>query len=92
MEEKMKQIMADLSAGKITQAQAAEQCAALMKPAPPRKPLTMDISPTTGVLCLRGLQRWPISLYATQWQRLIEDIDVVKNFLVENKDKIKWER
>lgn len=93
MEEKMKQIMADMAAGKLTQEEAAKQCAALMKPAePPKKPLQLGISPTTGVVCLYGLQSRPVSLYANQWKRIVENIDTIKTFLEENKDKLKWER
>jgi len=50
------------------------------------KPLTLRVS-EKGALSVYGLGAWPVTLYSSQWDRLIEAIPKVKAFLVENKDK-----
>lgn len=36
---------------------------------------------TKGNVCVYGLQRWPVSLYASQWERLAELMPEVLEFI-----------
>ena len=42
----------------------------------------------TGALILYGLGRFPVTLYASQWERLIAFIPEVKAFIDANRDKM----
>lgn len=46
------------------------------------------ISEKTGAVCLYGLQRFPISLYANQWEKLKDLLPEVLRFIEENKDRV----
>lgn len=37
-------------------------------------------------------QRFPVTLYAPDWMVLIDHIEEVRQFIVENEDKLSWER
>jgi hypothetical protein len=41
-----------------------------------------------GALSAYGLGRFPVSLYAGQWERLLAVADQIKAFMAENKDKL----
>lgn len=41
-----------------------------MQSAPASK-LTVKVKPETGTICVYGLQRFPVSLYASQWRRVL---------------------
>jgi hypothetical protein len=41
-----------------------------------------------GALSLYGLQRFPISLYAAQWETLLANGDKIKAFIEANRDKL----
>lgn len=41
-----------------------------------------------GCCSVYGLQRWPISLYKTQWEALLGKVDDLKAFLADNADKL----
>ena len=41
-----------------------------------------------GGLSVYGLQRFPITLYAEQWERLIENIPQIKAFMLANSSKL----
>lgn len=45
-----------------------------------RAKLTMKVS-EKGALSIYGFGQWPVTLYASQWRRLIESIDDVVKFL-----------
>lgn len=45
-----------------------------------RTKLTMKVS-EKGALSIYGFGQWPVTLYASQWRRLIESIDDVVTFL-----------
>lgn len=45
-----------------------------------RAKLTMKVS-EKGALSIYGFGQWPVTLYASQWRRLIESIDDVVTFL-----------
>ncbi len=42
-----------------------------------------------GGVSVYGLGRFPVTLYYEQWTRLLEAADRLKEFLEENKDKLK---
>ncbi len=46
--------------------------------------LTMKVS-EKGAVSLYGMGRWPVTLYASQWDKLIENIDEVKAFVDANR-------
>ena len=54
-----------------------------------RKPgsLTMKVT-EKGAISLYGLQRFPVTLYASQWLRVIAAIEPLKAFIEANKDKL----
>ena len=43
-----------------------------------------DGSGTSGAVSLYGLGRFPITLYGTQWERLIAEVEHIKAFLITN--------
>ena len=49
-----------------------------------RAKLTMKVS-EKGALSIYGFGQWPVTLYASQWRRLIESIDDVTAFLETHK-------
>ena len=60
---------------------------ALLKRASSRT-LPMKIS-DKGALSIYGLGRWPVTLYKEQWNRLLEQADAIKAFIIANEDKLK---
>lgn len=40
--------------------------------AAPQSKLTVKVKPETGTICIYGLQRFPVSLYASQWRRVFD--------------------
>ena len=46
--------------------------------------LTLKVS-EKGACSVYGFGRWPVTLYASQWDKLIENIDEVKAFLEANR-------
>lgn len=49
----------------------------------PSQKLTIKVS-TKGAVSVFGLGRWPTTLYATQWQRLLADADRISAFIKAN--------
>jgi hypothetical protein len=45
-----------------------------------------------GGVSVYGLGRFPVTLYYEQWVRLLEVAPDLKNFLAENKDKLKMKQ
>jgi len=41
-----------------------------------------------GNVCLYGLGRFPTSLYASQWERLLDHADAIRAFMDENRAKL----
>ena len=41
-----------------------------------------------GAISVFGLQRFPVTLYASQWERIIAMADEIKAFIRENKAKL----
>jgi hypothetical protein len=42
-----------------------------------------------GAVSVYGLGRFPVTLYYEQWTRLLERADDLREFLAQNKDKLK---
>ena len=47
------------------------------------RPLSLKVS-EKGAVSLYGMGKFPVTLYATQWQRVIDHIDQIKDFIVDN--------
>lgn len=41
-----------------------------------------------GALCVYGLGRFPVTLYASQWERLLDQADAIRAFAKANADKL----
>jgi hypothetical protein len=41
-----------------------------------------------GAVSLYGLGRWPVTLYASQWEKLLAKADQIRQFIADNKDKL----
>jgi hypothetical protein len=42
-----------------------------------------------GAISVYGLGRFPVTLYQEQWNKLLSMADEIKQFIAENKDKLK---
>ena len=73
----------DIVAQLMAQLAAAKEENAELK-AKKVKPFTMKVSEKTGALCVYGLQRFPVTLYANQWQRIFEHVPAMKEFIADN--------
>jgi hypothetical protein len=51
------------------------------------KPLTFKVSPK-GAVSVYGLQRFPVTLYVDQWERLIGHVDLLQTFMVDNEGRL----
>ena len=60
-----------------------EQLIALLQAANAPKALTMKVS-EKGALSIYGLGRFPVTLYAGQWERLLSAADQIKAFMTAN--------
>lgn len=49
--------------------------------------LSLKVS-TKGAVSLYGLGRWPVTLYASQWESLLAHQGALSAFLSANKDKL----
>jgi hypothetical protein len=69
---------------------AAQARIAELEAAKVRKPvgITCKVS-QKGAVSVYGLQRFPITLYASQWERFLsEGVDKVKACIADNRDKL----
>lgn len=57
--------------------------ALLAAQAQPARKLTLKVS-EKGAVSLYGMGRFPVTLYGTQWERLLNEADTIKAFLVAN--------
>ena len=75
------ELLAQVAAGKISVDEAAQ----LLKKAEARdrRSLYCKVS-AKGAVSVYGLQRMPVTLYAEQWERLLDFGDVVREFIKEN--------
>ena len=51
--------------------------------AQPQRGLSLKVS-EKGALCLYGMGRWPVTLYASQWERLLDHADAIRAALAAN--------
>lgn len=42
-----------------------------------------------GAASLYGLGRFPVTLYKSQWERLLDNTDMIRSFLADNADELK---
>lgn len=49
----------------------------------PARGLTLKVS-EKGALCLYGMGRWPVTLYASQWERLLDHAPAIRAALAAN--------
>lgn len=76
-------ILPDLSS--LSREQLEQMVAALA--AKPATKLTYKVG-EKGNVCVYGLGRFPTSLYASQWERIIADIDNLKAFIDANRPRL----
>lgn len=50
--------------------------------------LSLKVSPKGGVQ-MNGLQRFPTTLYADQWEAILSRADAIRKFIEENKKDLK---
>lgn len=48
------------------------------------KPLTLKVS-QKGAVSLYGMGRFPVTLYASQWEQVLAEAEAIKSFLEKNK-------
>lgn len=77
------ELLEKVAKGEITPAEAMEQMKAASQ-----KPITFKVGDKGGV-SVYGLQRFPVTLYAEQWERLLDHGGELRNFIAENKGRLK---
>jgi hypothetical protein len=80
----VQEIVTLVAKGKMNQKQACEELAKLEAPA---QAISFKVSEKGGV-SVYGLQRWPMTLYGEQWQRLLAQKDQILDFIRANKAKL----
>lgn len=75
------EILAQVAEGKLTVDEAAQMLKKVE--ARDRKSLYCKVS-AKGAVSVYGLQRMPVTLYAEQWERLLDFGDVVREFVKDN--------
>lgn len=51
------------------------------------KPVSLKVS-EKGCVQVNGIRRFPIALYANEWEQIIEIIPQIKEFIEDNKEKL----
>lgn len=51
------------------------------------KPIVAKVS-DRGAISLYGLQRFPVTLYVNQWERIIEHVPALQAFIIANRDAL----
>ncbi len=49
--------------------------------------LTLRVS-AKGAVSLYGMGQWPVTLYASQWERLLSEADTIRAFIVANRSQL----
>lgn len=52
------------------------------------RPVTLKVSDKGGV-SVYGLGRFPVTLYQEQWEKLLAQADAIKEFIADNKSRLK---
>lgn len=55
----------------------------------PAGKVTCKVAEKSGALSVYGLGRFPVTLYASQWERLITEIPTIQKFIADNADELK---
>ena len=76
-------ILPDLSS--LSREQLEQMVAALA--AKPATRVTLKVS-EKGAVCLYGLGRFPVTLYASQWERLLTEAETIKAFITANASRL----
>ena len=65
--------MSNISITDLSKMSQADLAALVLKmQSQPQGKLTVKVKPETGTICVYGLQRFPVSLYASQWRRVFD--------------------
>ena len=76
--------MTILQSQKPTYDELMAQVAALKAKQVASNKISFKVSENKGTLSVYGLGRFPVSLYASQWERLIAAADDIKAFIAAN--------
>ena len=79
------EILSAVAEGKMTVEEAAQHLSAMIEP----QPLRLKVSPKGGV-SIYGMGRFPITLYADQWLRVLDFGDEIRAFIDANRDQLTW--
>lgn len=71
----------------IAQAEAQQETAAAAAEAKALKSITFGVSPK-GAVSVYGLQKWPVTLYGAQWEKLNKRFDALLDFIDLNRAKL----
>ena len=52
--------------------------------APKLDPKTNEMKGSTGAIAMYGLGRFPVTLYRSQWERLLDEADAIRAFIKTN--------
>jgi hypothetical protein len=52
--------------------------------------LKLKIAEKSGALSLYGLGRFPLTIFAGQWLRVLDMADEIRAFIEANRDKLSW--
>ena len=63
---------------------------AALKAAKPAQRVTLKISAEKRCLSLYGIGRFPVTLYASQWQAIVAHADEITAFIEANKADLAW--
>lgn len=77
------ELLEQVAKGVITPEQAMQQLKAATE-----KPITFKVGDKGGV-SVYGLQRFPVTLYGEQWERLLDHADQLRSFIADNKGRLK---
>ncbi len=78
------QLLNEVAAGRMTPEEAAQHLDAMATP----RPLTLRVS-NKGCLSIYGLQKLPVTLYASQWSRIFNHMEEIRAFIEANADRLK---
>jgi hypothetical protein len=79
--------MSDLNLANLSREQLMALVEAMKQDANKPRALTLKVS-EKGALCVYGLGRFPVTLYASQWERLLSHSDAIRAFAKANASKL----
>ena len=79
--------MTDLNLANLSKEQLMALIEAMKQDANKPRQLTLKVS-EKGALCVYGLGRFPVTLYASQWERLLSHSDAIRAFAKANAAKL----